>query len=1080
MTIICPVCQRETTATFTYCGHCGNRLSTGIAKSSQPTPQQRNPFPGQAGDRRQLTVLFCDLIGSTAICAQLDPEDFQELIHHYSATCAGIVERFGGYVAEYMGDGILAYFGYPRIYEDDAERAVQAALDIVETLQHSERLPRWHKTIDMAVRIGIATGAVVTGDLIRKGSVEKKLIVGPTVPLAARLQTIAERNGIVIDALTRKLLCELFECTDLGTYQFKGFAEPVSAWRVIRPKRVESRFQAMHATHLLPLVDREEALALLLHHWNNAKAGTGRTMLLSGEAGIGKSRLVQALRERIAKEHHALEYYQCASYYSGSALYPIIEHMESWAGFTQDDSAEQRLTKLARLLARVTDNLEEMMPLFANLLSIPIGNRYPPLEIGPQRQKEKTFAVLLQYLVNLTAKRPVLLIVEDIHWIDPSSLELLNLIVERTPTLRLLLVCTFRPDFSTPWSQQFVASLSVERLPPEHSLTMLQHLGGNRLPVSVVDSILLKTDGIPLFLEELIKTLLNADLNPANTASLVNIPATLQDLLRARLDQLGSAKSTAQIGGAIGRQFSYELLAAVAPLPELDLNDALEQLCKAGLLLCSGMPPQATYAFKHALIQEAAYDSLLHRQRRIIHGRIADALEAQFPHTTATNPELLAYHFTVAELPEKAAAYWLKAGQRASERSANKEAVEHLEKGLAFVETLADTLNHKQLKLNLLLTLGATLINTKGPGHPEVQQTYFRARELCTTLAAAPQQFPAYWGLWRSCFHLKTAHELADKLLSTAQAQEGSELRLQAHHAQWATLFNLGKLTECCRHIDAGMALYDPHRHPSHATVYGGHDAKVCAHGEAALALWLLGFPDQAWQRAEQALGWAETLRHPPSLAHAYDYALMLYQYRREFARVLVHSETLIAFAAEKSLPHYHARGTVFRGWALAACGNPEMGIALLRQGIDAQRDTGIEDDFPVFLEMLAEVCYDIRRLDEGFDVLEEALTLAKQSGMRHWWAELYRRQGELLLARSDTQQAEAEICFREALRLAQRQCAKSLQLRVAMSLARLRLRQSRPDAAQEALTSILREFSEGWHTTDLREAKALLDTVSS
>jgi class 3 adenylate cyclase/predicted ATPase len=1045
--------------------------------SAAATLEALSQAQDQDAERRQLTVLFCDLVGSTSICEKLDPEDHQELIRSYSTACAGMVERFEGFVAEYLGDGILAYFGYPHAHEDDAERAVKAALDIVATLRRPGAVPRQGDDIDIAVRIGIATGLVVTGDLVRKGSVAKKLVVGQTLNLAARLQNLASGNQIVIAASTHRLLGQLFECQSLGPQQLKGFTEPVNAWRVLRCRQLEGRFQALHSAALTPMVDREEPLAQLLAHWRLAERGRGRTVLLSGEPGIGKSRVVQALREQLASLEHTVEYYQCASYFRTSALHPIIEQIEQRAGFEQYDEAEQRFAKLLALLSQLTDDVDSVLPPLAALLSIPAEGRYALPEQTPQRQKEKTFAILVQYLANRAEEKPLLMIFEDVHWIDPSSLELLGLVVQRAAGLRLMLVCTARPEFTTPWTQQHVFPLALDRLQPEHSRLMLRNLSGDRpLPISVIGSILVKTDGIPLFLEELTKTLLETGPGDSNVATLA-IPSTLKDSLMARLDQLAIGKQVAQVGAAIGREFSYELLAAVALLNEEGLQSGLRQLISAGLVTRQGesVSTLGDYAFKHALIQEVAYNSLLRRKRRTIHARIAAVLEQRFARIADTKPEIIAHHYQAAQLPTRAAEYWFRAGKRASQRSANIEAIDHLGRGLALVEKLSDTIEHRQLELNLLLTLGATLINTKGPGHSDVQRTYERARELCAVLPDTPQYFPAYWGLWRSCFDLGTARKIADKLLGAARGQQGSEFRLQAHHAQWATLFNLGRLSACCHHIDAGLALYSAREHASSATVYGGHDAKVCGHGEAALALWLLGFTDRAVTRADQGLRWGRTLDHPASLAHAYDYALMLRQYRREPRILLTESDGFISFAADNNLPHYHARGLALRGWALAELGQQEAGAEILCEGIEAQRDTGIEDDFPVFLDMLAEVYYHTGRHEKGLEVLAEALTLAERSGMRHWWAELHRRRGQLLLAYSRDAQGEAELCFREALRLAKRQSAKALQLRAAMSLTRLCLQQGRPEAARETLASICRELSEGWDTVDLLEARILL-----
>ena len=1070
----CPECGFSNEPGEAFCGGCGVAL---FNKRSTLEPE-----------RRQLTVMFCDLVGSTALAERLDPEDLREVIRAFQDVSTRVIARYEGMVSRFMGDGILVLFGYPRAHEDDAERAVRAGLGIVEAIAELNATPSHQIPEQLAVRVGIATGLVVAGDLIGEGAAEEEAVVGETPNLAARLQSLGQPNEVVIAPSTQRLVGELFEYEDLGSHEIGGLSEPVQIWRVIQQREVASRFEAVHTTELTPFVGREEELDALMCRWQQAKKGKGQVVQLSGEAGIGKSRITQTLCEHIAMEPHIRLRYQCSPYYTSSALYVVIRQLERAARFSREDSPERKLEKLEQLLAQSTTRIEELAPLFAALLSIPTSGRYPPLSMSPQRQKRKTIAAVFDQIHGLTERQPVLVIVEDVQWIDPSSHEVLDLLVKRAQGFRVLVVVTFRPEFvPTRTGQPHVTLLAMNRLNQKQSAAMVHRLMGDKaLPPEVAEQIVVRTDGVPLFVEELTKTILDSGLLTEEAdryalngplASLA-IPATLQDSLTARLDQLAPVKKVAQLAATLGRTFSHELLAAVSPLEENALDDALTQLGQAGLIYRRGLPPDIVYEFKHALVCDAAYESLLRSKRQQLHARIADVLESQFPETLKTRPELLAHHCTAARLAEKAADYWHQAGQRASERSANVEAVSHLEKGLEIVGTLSERLKREEKELTLLITLGAVLITTKGPGAAEVKDVYTRALELCSYLPESPLHFAAFWGQWRISGSEREARELADKLLDLAQRQKDTDLLLQAQHAQWPTLFCLGELVACREHIKAGVALYNPREHRSHASLYGGHDTKVCCQAHDAVVLWLLGFPEQALEHADDATTLARQLHHSASLAHALDYDLMLSQCLREPREVVERAEKAISLSTEQDFPDYLARALVFRGWALAQLGEKERGIADIREGIASQRDTGTREDFPIFLDMLAEACGVIARPAEAKSVLDEALTMADDSNRRHWEAELHRHKGELLLSVSDENDSEAKTCFRKAIDIARLQSAKSLELRAAMSLARLKQRQGRRRKAHDGLAPVYAWFTEGFDTNDLKEAKALLEEL--
>src|SRR5450432_3005243 len=667
------------------------------AEASEPTPLSDAPratdrAAQDTAERRQLTVMFCDLVGSTALSARLDPEDMREIVGAYHRCCAGLITRAGGFVAKYMGDGVLAYFGYPQAHEHDAERAVQAGLAIVEAapkLVTAAGSP-------MQVRVGIATGLVVVGDLIGSGEAQERGVVGDTPNLAARLQGLAEPNMVVIAEGARRLLWNLFELEDLGAKDLKGIAGPVRAWAALRASSAEGRFEALHTAGLTALVGREEELELFLRRWSRAKRGEGQVVLLSGEAGIGKSRLTAALLERLAAEPHTRLRYFCAPQHADSAFHPIIGQMERAAGLAHDDKPQAKLDKLDAVLVQTSTSTEDAA-LFAEMLSLPNDGRYPALDSAPEQRRQRTLEALTSQLAELARQQPVLMIFEDAHWVDPTSLEVLGRTVDRIKTLPTLLIVTSRPEFTAPWvGQSHVTSVTLNRLGEREAAAIIARLVGNKaLPADVLAEIVERTDGIPLFVEEMTKAVLEAESEGAARrtvaavpSSALAVPASLHASLMARLDRLGPAKEVAQVGAAIGRQFSHLLLASVVRKPEAELGSALDRLVAAGLLFRQGVAPQASYLFKHALVQDAAYGTLLREPRRALHARIAKAIESQFAQITENRPEILARHCTEAGLIEKAAGIWGKAGRRSLARSALVEAVEQLTRAIARIAAL--------------------------------------------------------------------------------------------------------------------------------------------------------------------------------------------------------------------------------------------------------------------------------------------------------------------------------------------------------------------------------------------------------
>jgi class 3 adenylate cyclase/predicted ATPase len=1040
-------------------------------------------------ERRQLTVLFCDLVDSTRLARQLDPEDLREVIRTYQAACVAVIQRFAGHVAQYLGDGLLVYFGYPQAHEDDAQRAVRTGLGIPEAMGTLHTPLMRGKSIRLAVRIGIHTGLVVVGEMGSGGRYEH-LALGDTPNLAARLQGLAEPNTVVISDVTSRLVQGYFTCQDRGTHALKGLDMPVHIFQVLGESAAQSRLDVAATRGLTPLVGREEEVGLLLRRWAQSQDGLGQVVLLSGEAGIGKSRLVQVVKDCIADTPHTRLECRCSPYYQNTALYPIIDLLERVLHFQRDEILGAKLEKLERALSQYRFALHETVPLFATLLSLPLPEaRYAPLSLTPERQKQKTLEALLAAVLEMAERQPVLFILEDLHWVDPSTLEFLHLLIAQGPTAAILTVMTYRPDFQPPWGwRTHLTPLALQRLTPADVAAMvMQMTGGKPLPTEVLQHVVTNTDGVPLFVEELTKTILESGILRETEAHYeltgplptLAIPTTLHDALMARLDRLSTVKAVAQLGATLGRTFAYDLLQAVTPFDAAMLQQGLRQLVEAEILYQRGLPPRATYHFKHALLQEAAYQSLLKRTRQQYHQRIAQVLEAQFPETVATQPELLAHHYTEAGLGAPALAYWQHAGQRALERSAHVEAINHLTQGLEVLKGLPNTPERPQQELGLQLTLGIPLSATRGYAAPEVAHVYTRAQELCQRLGETPQLIPALLGLWRFYLlraELGKARELAEQCLLLVQRVDDPARLIVAHDALGETMFFLGDFAHARAHLERAVAFYDPQKRQPHRALM---DPGVSSLSMLAGTLWMLGYPEQARQKITEALRLAETLAQPHILASTLVIATHLHQLRREVRTTHTQAEAVMALATEQGFPFWLAEATIFLGWALAAQGRGAEGTAQIQHGLATRQAIGLELTQPVFLTLLAEAYERVEQPTAGLTVLTDALTRVDTTGERWREADLDRLRGELLLAVSVANCREAEACFRQALEVARQQQAKSWELRAAMSLSRLWQRQGKRDEARQLLAPIYGWFTEGFDTADLQEAKALLEALA-
>jgi class 3 adenylate cyclase/predicted ATPase len=1043
-----------------------------------------------AAERRQVTVMFADLVGSTALSTGMDPEDLREVISAYQKCVAETVRHFGGFVARYLGDGALVYFGYPQAHEDDAERAVRAGLELITAVAG------FKTCAPQQVRVGIATGLVVVGHLIPSGESEERGMVGETPNLAARLQSIAEPNTVVIAESTRRLLGSFFQLDALGMRSLKGIAGPVRAWAVLQVSSVASRFEALHPTGLTALVGREEECELLRRRWFKATDGEGQVVLLAGEAGIGKSRLTTAFVELLAGERHIRLRYFCSPQHTDSALYPIIGQVERAAGLVRDDALQVKLDKLDGLLKQTSTSAQHAA-LFADMLSLPNDGRYPAVELTPQQRRQRTLEALLLQLGALARSCPVLMVFEDAHWADPTSLELLGRAVDRIHTRSVLLIVTFRPEFEPGWiGQPHVTSLNLTRLAPREVGAMIDYiLGNNPLPANIRQDIIERTDGIPLFVEEMTKAVLEAESEgeARRVAALVPspalaVPATLHASLMARLDRLGPAKELAQIGATIGREFSHSLLAAVVRKPETELQTALDRLIGAGLLLRQGSAPYATYFFKHVLVRDAAYSTLLREPRRALHVRIAETLESQFAEISETQPELLARHCTEAGQIEKAAALWGKAGLRSAQRSALVEAAEQLRRALDQIATLTATPALRREEIKLQVALITPLLHVNGYAAPETRAAVERARlliEQAEALGEPPEDplllFSVLYGFWVAnlvAFNGDVMRELAVQFLALADKQRATGPLMMGHRLMGLSLLHTGDIVDGRAHLDRAITLYDPAEHRPLATRFG-QDVGAATLSWKSLAFWLLGYPQTALADSEHALKVAREVGHSATLMYVLNFSAWTHIYCGNYAAANALVDEFSAFKDQTGSLFWGAWGMMQRGCVLALTGKASDAVQTITCGVTAMRSTGTTMWMPFWLSYLARANAEIGQPDDAMRCIGEAMAAVETAKERWCEAEVNRIAGEIALLSSEPDLAKAEAYFERALAVAREQQAKSWELRAAMSMARLWRDQGRRPQARDILAPVYGWFTEGFGTLDMKQARAMLDELA-
>jgi class 3 adenylate cyclase/tetratricopeptide (TPR) repeat protein len=1051
-----------------------------IAKLNQAeviTEQAR----GHDAERRHLTIMFCDLVGSTALSARLDPEDMWEVIRAYRAACDRVIAAYGGIIARFVGDGILASFGYPRAHEDDAERAVRAGLDIIAAIGSLET--RAEERAE--VRIAIASGLVVVGDLISGGASEEQALVGDTPNVAARLQSLAEPGVVVVAASTRRLLGDLFTFRNLGRREVKGISEPIAVWAVEGAAASESRFEAVR-TARSGFVGRKAEIEFALSRQQLAWQGQGQVVLISGDAGIGKSRLVATLCENPALGAHCRVRYQCSPYHINSALHPFIAQLERAAGIRAQDTPGQKLDKLEAMLGLGTQQVANAAPLIAALLSITTDERYPSLGLNPVQQRRQTFAALLDQLEGLAKQQPVLVVCEDMHWADATTLELFDLTVDRIRGLPILVLMTFRPEFEPPWAGLVnVSLLRLDRLDRQDTRALVEQVTvGRQLPGEMMTQIIDKTDGIPLFVEELTKMVLESGLlvEAAGRYCLnsplppLAIPATLQDSLMARLDRLAPVKEVAQIGAAIGRDFSYTLLRCVAGRDDLSLSAALGQLEEAELLLRRGTPPDASYSFKHALVQEAAYESLLKSRRQLLHKQIGEVLRDKFPVIAETEPEVVAYHFTEAGLSAVALAWWHKAGQQALKRSAYSEAIAHLGKAVAIADELPAERCATMNRLDLQIAYGRALRGSLGHSAPETVAAWTRARQLAADINDPVELAPIHSGLFNACLthgEIAPMRELAEAIMSAAnQRPESPVAAIVAHWTSGVTCWLAGDYSNARVHLEQALAIY--RAEPNPATFKASTlDLPSVIMRFLALVLWPLGRIDRARRLASEAVS-ASGEKRALAQANALVQKAVFDGLCGLHPPMLQQTETILALAREHAMPLYVAAGTYLNGLAKWRAGDGMSGLADMRRGWTLLHENDCYLCEPFWAMQVAAANAEAGQVETGLDILRELSVWTEQSG-QHWLdAELHRVRGELLLRCEPPNVSSSEDAFNRALEIARSQQTKTFELRSALGLARLYSTNGRAGVS-ELLAPVLLDFDTGQDLPEVQEAEKLL-----
>ena len=1068
--IQCAHCHTDNDPGSRFCVSCGQSL----AQSSNGVNSANSPV-----ERRMLTVMFCDLVDSTALVSSQDPEITRSFIREYQGIAKEVIENFGGRITEYLGDGIVAQFTR---HETNAERAISAALQVIKLLSQRE-LSAGEIHQKASVRCGIATGLAVVGDMLGDEEIRSSSAIGLPLNLAARIQGLAGENQVVIGGTTHQLARGLFKFESLGKYKLKGIDDEQAVWRVVAKQSISSRFVA-HAAEMTPMVDRQEVMGQLMEHWEQCKAGDAEAIVFWGEAGIGKSRIVQEFIKKVAAECAFVEY-QCSPYHTHTALYPLISGVEAAARFQHGDSNEIRLRKLERLVRWSSDNFEHDMPALVNLLSLSAEDKWPTPNLSPDEIKDWIFTAAINNLVSLSSRKPLLIQLEDVHWIDPTTLELIRRLVQELVGHPVLLLITSRPGYENYFSQYpHVSTLKVKRLPRNYMKELVNQIKGeSRLLDPVLDAMIERTDGIPLFMEELSKSLLESsgsNNSESNTLALKDIPATLHDSLLSRLDHLpDDSRSIALLASVIGRDFSYDLLENIADVGDKNLYELLSPLLEAQLVIQRKAPPNAAFAFKHAMVRDVAYETLLQSDRVNIHRKIARSLEQHYPDILRRSPELVARHYTEAKCGNKAIEYWLAAGKKAGQKFALAEARTHLTLGLDLLNGQPDTEQNKIIKLEYLVTLGPVLMALEGSGAETTRSNYARAIALCEQLPESEKHFAAFWGQWHIHMDYDSEQESvwAERLQQLAERLDKDDLKLQAHHCHWATCFHQADYDKAYDHLNKGIALYDIDLYRHHSSMYGGHDPKVCALVFLSWVEWMLGNYHQAEASLEQCAALAEELDHKGTHIHVIEMSLLLAHYQHDPQRARKLTKELAQLCKHLDLPEYEGKLMCCQGIVFTLQGKLTKGITLLKKGLREIHSVGTLEDVPVYTEYLAYALGEANKASEGLEYLDDLLDRLKGQNIRYWHAEIFRQKGEL---HSRMGEEELALTFLlKSLELAQQQKALSLMLRSTLSLYRYNQKTGAYKDSLAGLETMVKRFANTQNSLELKEARSYLQSES-
>lgn len=1088
ITLACVACGFANPPDFSFCGSCATALQDNAPGQDAAPINQAAEQSERDAERRHVTVMFCDIVGSTLMSQQLDPEDLRTVIRGYQDICSEAAELYKGHIAQYLGDGVMIYFGYPRAQENDAVHAVLSGLAILEKIaRYNERADN-SVGVRLRLRIGVHTGLVVAGTM-GAGDSSERLAVGDVPNIASGLESIADPDSIVVSERTVELIRGYFNLKSLGERKVHGIAKPMPVFQVLSESGARDRLEALsQAAALTPIVGRDLELALLADRWKLAKDGKGQTVVISGEAGIGKTRLIERFKESIRGDDCVYQEYRCSVFRENSVLYPAIDFMQRWLGFSDTDPPEVRSVKLESGLSGFDIALNEALPLLAKLLGLPIPEGFSTPVLSPQRMRDRTLEVLREIVWELAAKQPVLLVVDDLQWVDTTTLELLETIIDHCQGMPILVVVITRPEYLRGWvTQSHAAVVTLTGMTNDESEQLIRQVcDGRSLPSTLVNELLERTDGIPLYIEELTKLLTESDSLEnysefAVTAGAArrDIPHTLQHALMARLDQQQSAKRVAQLGSAIGRHFTYALIREVAQLDDEELQRELRRLEKAELIYRRGVIPTARFVFKHALIQDAAYQSLLRSQRQQIHRRIAEVFAREYPEASELEPETFAHHYTEAGDLASAIAYWLSAGKLATNRSANTDAINHLGRGLDLLSQLPDNEDRDRLELDLQATLGPVYIATRGFSSSEVESNYARAKELSIKLEDTNTLFGITQGqLWHHLLSARyeTALAMCERLTDLAAVLHEPEYELETNRALGMSRIYVGEFVDARRYLERVVDMYDPKVHAAHADRYASEPG-VIGLSYLARTEWFLGFPDRALEHCEQAIHITATCTHNLTNSQAMCMMAIIHLVRGETAEMEQWCARAMDFAAQHSIPYFRSLASILKA-SVSTDNNGSRGTEHVRLCLSAYKEIGAMLGMTQFLAILAQMHIQNEDYGDVLSVVDEALEFVADTSETYYEAELYRLRGAALTALADDDGAQA--AFQSALEVARAQSARSWELMAATSLARLWCDQGKEQAAHDLLAPVFNWFTEGFTTEPLVQAKLTLDQLSS